>query len=200
MQFHSVSIIAGSFERRRNNTGLLHGITGFLLVLKTMDWVRKVPPEKQWLSFFFLGAGLLAVTFGLLARRLPAPGPWSKRLFVFEGICFLALTCLFFPAGRPVDLLFTIVWTLLCAFFFYTEKRIEKSTFVTLNETGIQLPGLLKDRLIPWEEVESVVLRTDFLTINRKNNKYIQYEVAEEDGVSFREAFNKYAQSRINNN
>lgn len=198
MQSYSVSIIAGAFERRKNNSGLLHGFTGFLLVLKTMDWVRNVPPDKQWPSFFFLGAGLVFALFGLTGKRIILSfSRWSKILFLLEGLCFLILTMLFLPAGKPVDLTFTIAWTLLCVFFYYSEKRIEGPAMVSLTETGVLIPGIIKNKLIPWQEIESVVLRSDFLTINKKNNRYYQFEVAEEDGESFREAFNLYAQSKI---
>ncbi len=196
MQSYSVSIVSGAFERRRNNSGLLHGFTGFLLVLKTMDWVRNVPPEKRWISFLFLAGGIIFVTFGLTGKRLTSYSKWSKRFFVLEGLCFLVLTSLFIPTAKPVDLVFTIVWTILCGFFYYTEKRIERIPHVTLTENGINIPGIVNDTLVPWKEIELVTLRSDFLTINKKNNKYFQFEVAEEDGESFREAFNKYALSK----
>jgi hypothetical protein len=197
-QSYSVSVISGSFERRRNNTGLLHVFTGFLLVLKTMDWVRRIIPEKQWPSFFFLGAGLLFVIFGLFGKRLTmAYSVWSKRFFIVEGICFFTLSILLIPTGKPVDFTFTIIWTLLCGFFYITEKRIEKPAVVTLMDNGILLPGVLKDKLLRWQQIESIVLRTDFLTINQKNNKYFQFEVMEENGKSFLAAFNEYAAKKI---
>lgn len=163
-----------------------------------MDWVRRIPPEKQWPSFFFLGIGFLFVIFGLFGKRLTSSfNTWSKRLFVLEGLCFLSLTILLIPTGKPVDLTFTTIWTLLCGFFYFTEKKIEKPAVVTLTEQGVILPGVLKDRLIHWHQIDSIILRADFLTINQKNNKYFQFEVEEEDGESFREEFNKYAQSKI---
>lgn len=198
MQPLSVTIIAGSFERRRNNSGLLHAFTGFLLVLKTMEWLRKVPSHKQWIALIFLAIGLSVVVFGLMGKRIfPARyNTWSKRFFVLEGICFLALSILFIPSGKPVDFTFTIAWTLLCGFFYYSEKRIENPAVITLRDSGVTIPGILQDRLIPWNEIESVVLRSDFITINKKNNKYLQFELAEEDGESFREAFNTYARAK----
>lgn len=197
MQTYSVTVIASSFERRRNNTGLLHGFTGFLLVLKTLEWVRKLPPEKQWFSFFFLIAAILFVCFGLIGKRfISSYSAWSKRLFILEGLCFLTLSILLIPVGKPVDLTFTVIWTLLCGFFYLTEKRIEKPATVTLQDNGVIVPGVLKNKLIPWPQIESVTLRTDYLTINQKNNKYFQFEVDVENGESFRAAFNNYAQSK----
>ncbi|HJU45700.1 MAG TPA: hypothetical protein VJ647_02900 [Chitinophagaceae bacterium] len=198
MQTWSVTVILDAFERRKNNSGLLHLFTGFLLILKTMDWVKKMPADKQWLSFLFLGAGFLFVLFGLWGRRLTASfTTWSKRLFIIEMLCFLALSLLFLPNGKPVDFTFTVAWTLLCCFFYYSEKRTEKPAVVKLTEQGILIPGMFKGKLLPWSQVESIVLRTDYLTINKKTNKYYQFEVAEENGESFIAEFNRYAAGKI---
>ncbi len=196
MQSYSVSIVSGSFERRKNNSGLLHGFTGFLLVLKTMDWTHYIPPEKKWLPFLFLAAGVLFVTFGLTGKRISAFNQWSKLFFILESLCFLVLTFVFISVGKPIDLLFTISWTILCIFFYYTENRMERPVMVTLKNEGVVIPGIVADKLIAWKEVEQVILRNDYLTISKKNNKYFQFEVAQEDGESFREAFNRYALSR----
>lgn len=198
MQTHAVTIVSDAFERRKNNTGLLHLFTGFLLIIKAMDWVKRATPEKQWWVFLFLGAGFLFILFGLWGKRFSASfTAWSKRFFIAEMLCFLILTTLFIPVGKPVDFTFTIAWTLLCIFFYYTENRIEKPAIVTLTEQGIVIPGLLNNKLLPWKEMESVVLKTDYLTINKKSNRYYQFEVVEENGESFIAEFNRYAAGKI---
>jgi hypothetical protein len=198
MQTYAVTVISDAFERRKNNAGLLHLFSGFLLIIKTMDWVRITPPGKQWFSFLFLGMGFLFLLFGLWGKRfITSLTTWSKRFFLVEMICFLCLSLLFIPAGKPVDLIFSIAWTILCGFFYHTEKRRESPAVVKLTEQGVLLPGILQNQLLPWGEVQSVVLRNDYLTINKKNNKYYQFEVAEENGESFIAAFNTYAEGKI---
>ena len=198
MQTYAVTVLSESFEKRKNNTGMLHLFTGFLFIIKTMDWVKRTSPEKQWISFLFLGAGFLFVLFGFWGKRMtPAFTTWSKRFFLSELLCFLCLSLLLLPKGRPVDLTFTIAWTILCGFFYYTEKRLEFPAVVTLTQQGIILPGLLKNKLLYWEDVERVTLRSDYLTINKKNNKYYQFEVAEENGERFVAEFNGYAESKM---
>lgn len=198
MQTYSVTVVLDAFERRKNNVGLLHLFTGFLLIIKTMDWVRRTPHEKQWLSFLFLGAGFLFLLFGLWGRRMTSSfTTWSKRFLLLEIICFFSLTILFIPVGKSVDLTFTIAWTLLCCFFYYSEKRTNQPAVITLTDKGIVIPDLLWNKLLPWQKVESVVLRNDYLTINKKNNKYYQFEIVEENGESFIAEFNKYAEGKI---
>ncbi|MBC8034471.1 MAG: hypothetical protein H7Y03_10015 [Chitinophagaceae bacterium] len=197
MQFHSVSVVSAPLERRKNNSGLLHGFTGFLLILKSMDFARIASPYARWILFILSAIGLISVFLGFVRKKIPAYGKWSKRFFILEGVGFLVLTAFFIPEGKPVHLIFTIVWTFLCGFFYFSEKRTERQAFVSLQKEGITIPGVLNDRLMPWSEVESVILRCDFLTINKKNNKYYQFEVAEENEEGFREAFNIYARSRL---
>lgn len=163
-----------------------------------MDWARNMPPEKQWLSFFFLGAGFLFLLFGLWGKRLTVSfTTWSKRFFLIELFCFLCLSLLFITKGRPIDILFTVAWTVVCGIFYHTEKRIVLPAVVTLTEHGIMIPHLLQDKLLPWSQVENIVLRSDYLTINKKNNKYYQFEVVEENGEHFIAEFNKYAAGKI---
>lgn len=183
-----------AFEKRKNNSGLLHLFTGFLLIIKTIDWVKRIPAEKPWISFLFLGASFLFVLFGIWGKRMiPAFTTWSKRFFLLELLCFLCLSLLLIPGGRPVDLTFTIAWTILCGFFYYTEKRVESPAVVRLTEQGVIIPSMMKDKLYRWDQIASVLLRSDYLTINKKNNKYYQFEVTEENSENFVIEFNRYA-------
>lgn len=194
MQTYAVAVIPDAFEKRKNNSGLLHLFTGFLLIIKTMDWVKRAPAEKPWISFVFLAASFLFVLFGLWGKRMtPTFTTWSKRFFLLELLCFFCLSLLLIPGGRPVDLTFTIAWTILCGLFYYTEKRVESPAIVRLTEQGVIIPGILRDKLFSWHQIESVLLRSDYLTINKKNNKYYQFEVSEENSESFMIEFNRYA-------
>lgn len=59
---------------------------------------------------------------------------------------------------------------------FFTERKIFSACTIRVDEKGVHTPGNLKERLIEWKNIDNMVVRNDFVSINTIQNHFIQYE------------------------
>ena len=67
--------------------------------------------------------------------------------------------------------------------FFYLlliEKSLFQSTVITLVDEGIKVPGLVRSHILPWDLIENFVVRQDYVTITRRDKKFVQLEVLQD--------------------
>ena len=49
-----------------------------------------------------------------------------------------------------------------------------------MEEAGIRIPGYYRDHLVPWQDLEQVTVREDFITLFHIRQKYLQYQVMQD--------------------
>jgi hypothetical protein len=57
----------------------------------------------------------------------------------------------------------------------FTERKIFSSSFVRIEEKGIFTPNNMGDRLIEWKDIDNMLIKNDFISINTRQNLFIQY-------------------------
>ena len=82
-------------------------------------------------------------------------------------------------------------------FALYWERRSDSVLYVHVDDSGLRLP-VVRRRMLPWAEVEDVVLRFSTLTINCTDNHLFQWSIADTKIDS--EHFEAYCMARIEEN
>ncbi|GAB4091897.1 hypothetical protein [Flaviaesturariibacter terrae] len=170
---YQIPVKIESLEKRRRMTGVLHIIAGFYLLATTASWLaaRNFAGVPGALPF-----GIVAVTaivYGIRRRRKDPAGKYNSALRGLEAVALglLALT----QQGLPAYGLFA--WTVLSVMLLFSEKVLFQPSVLELTNEGIGLPGSPKPPVLPWAELENIIVRADYVTLFRNDQKYVQLEV-----------------------
>lgn len=175
----SVRIIPDGLLRRRRSAGLLHLVSGFFLIAKCADYYRYTDYVTLLRPLPFFVLALLSLTYGFFRPRLDVPGRHNGPIRLLQAAGFAVLGALMVRWGTTLDVFGLFLWAALSLLLWFNERRIFGEFFVDFREEGILVPGYRGDHLIPWEEVQDVVVREDFLTLFHRKEKYLQFSVAQ---------------------
>ena len=173
-QFH-IPVRIESLEKRRRMTGVLHVVAGFYLLAATASWLLQRNMQGVPGALPFGIVALTAIVYGFRRRRKDPAARYNSALRGLEAVAMglLALT----QEGIAAYGLFA--WTALSVMLLFSEKVLFQPSVIELTEAGVGLPGSPKPPVLPWNELENIIVRADFLTLFRHDKKYVQLEVTE---------------------
>ena len=91
-----------------------------------------------------------------------------------------------------------LLWAFICILLLFTERKVFHDAFLTLEKKSVSIPGYFSNRILPWEVIENLVVRQDYVTIYLPQNKYIQHEVLVELSEREIEDMNIFCQQQLN--
>jgi len=177
---YSIAVKIDDIEKRRRSTGFLHIVVGFFLILKTAEEVRTNGYPNYLVTLPLLALASAALFYGFFRKKIDITAALNGRLRILEAIGLLVLAVLFFREGNSVNGWLLVFVAGAAMLIFFTERQLFSPVYILLEENGISVPGAYGTHLIPWEALEQVVVREDFLTIFHKKQKYLQYQVSED--------------------
>lgn len=174
---YTILVKIEGFERRKRNAGLLHVVLGFFLVLKSFDYYYYSEYTHFWAVLPFLVVAALSLYYGFFRKRIDPSGRQNLALRSVQAAAFVAFALAMMRVGKSFDYYSLFIWALLTVVLMFTERKIFNDTVVTIEESGVLVPGFYGEHLVKWPNLETVVVRHDFLTLIHRNNKYMQFQV-----------------------
>ncbi|TCZ73981.1 hypothetical protein [Flaviaesturariibacter aridisoli] len=173
-QFH-IPVRIESLEKRRRMTGVLHIVAGFYLLAATASWLLQRNLQGVAGALPFVLVGLAAIVYGIRRRKLDPAVRYNSALRGLEAVAMglLALT------QEGIASYGLYAWTALSVMLLFSEKVLFQPSVIELTEAGVGLPGSPKPPVLPWNELENIIIRADFLTLFRHDKKYVQLEVTQ---------------------
>ncbi|RYY40702.1 MAG: hypothetical protein EOO08_06120 [Chitinophagaceae bacterium] len=162
-----------SLEKRRRMTGVLHVIAAFYLLAVTASLI----PQRSGTGILslvpFLVVALGTLVYGIFRRKFDPTARYNSAVRALMAIAMglLALT----QTGLAAYGLYA--WTILSVMLLFSEKVLFQPSNIELTEAGIGLPGSPKPPVLPWTELENIIVRADYLTLFRNDKKFVQLEV-----------------------
>ncbi|RAJ06906.1 hypothetical protein LX64_02034 [Chitinophaga skermanii] len=175
---------------------VMHGMAGILFMFNTMGAYRVENPNL-FLVIFFLLMGLASMVFPFMLRRLKNIPSANGFMRIMQVVILLGSALYFLGHLQPTIAILQIFAGLTLAYAAYAEYKIFQPAYVELSNTNIVLPTLFAKRTIGWNELKNVILRNDVFTIDFKNNKLLQLDVADEIGIVEQEEINAFCSSRL---
>ena len=177
---YSIGIRLEKIERRKTNNRLLHIASGLFLLIKSVDYLRYQHYEVWLIVTPFFLVGLFSLIYGTFKKQYDRAESLNNVMRIVQSICFAILAILMYRQQKILDSMLLGVWSLLCFFLLFTEKRARKPMRLVFSPEEILVPGAYVDQRLRWTDIRDIVIKQDYVTIFKPNNRYMQWEVSED--------------------
>lgn len=176
MNTYRIPIFFEPFEKQKKAARLLHLLAGFLMIGNA--WGEyKTPTPAIFFIVVQIAAALLLILYAFTGKKWLSDQSRSNGLFRIFGAAVLFYAAWHFwelNESMRASLQFFAGAGLL--FLFFTERKIFAICNVIIDEKGVHTPDNLKQRLIEWKNIDNMIVKNDFVSINTIQNQFIQYE------------------------
>lgn len=191
-----LSVRLEDIDRRRRSTGLLHIAAALFLFTKTLGYFRIREFGDKGLVIPLFIVVVASLLYGFFRKRWD-PRSHANHWFRLAQVCgFAILAVNFINIGSQFDVIVLFAWAAICGILMFTERKIFHDSSMLFKKEGIFIPGYFSNRQIIWKNIREVVIRPDFITIFKKNNRFVQYEVHQADALTI-EAIDLFCKNHI---
>jgi hypothetical protein len=174
---HQIKIKVEGIERRKRSTGVLHIIAGLVLLTNANRYYKLLGYEHltNVLPAFLIG--LASILYGSLRKRIDPSAHYNHWMRMLQFLMFAVLGIFMQKGALTFGNSILFLWAVICICLLFTERKIFHDASLVFGPTNVSVPGYFSTHVIPWNRIENVVVRPDFVTIQYLNNKDVQYEM-----------------------
>jgi hypothetical protein len=194
---YSIGIRIDKTERIRSNSRWLHIASGLFLLIQSIDYLRYHHYRVFLLVLPFIVVGLLAFVYGIFRNQYDRAENLNAAMRIIEMIGAAILGAMMITQDRIIDMIFLFVWALLCLFLLFIERHAQKPTRVEFSDDEVKISGAFSDQHLPWRVLKEVVIRSDYITLFKQNERYLQFEVAEDIAREHLDEVQQYCRHRL---
>lgn len=184
-------------ERRKRSTGLVHIVAGFFLVANAGTYNQLHNYERTGVVIPVYAIALVSLLYGFLRKRIDPAARYNHWVRLAQFLTFVVMGVLMIGLDNTLTGVSLFLWAAITLLLLFTERKTFQDPSLLLHEDGIHIPGNFKDHVLPWELVEELVLRQDYVTILRKDKKYVQLEILSPMAEQEVEQINRYSRQQI---
>jgi hypothetical protein len=177
MASYSIPVYFEPFERQKKAARLIHFLAGFLMIANAWGDFNQPTPDLIFVVVQVAGA-LLCILFAFAGKKVFPQSKNTNQVFrLIETLLFAYAAWYFFTKMNLTLMGFLQVLAAIgLLMLFITERKIFSATNIRIDDKGIHTPNNLADRFIAWNEIENMLIKNDFISINTIKNQFIQYE------------------------
>lgn len=194
---HKIGVKIEGIERRKRSTGLLHVVAGFFLVANAGTYNQLHNYEQFMVTAPVYIVALISLIYGFMRKRIDPQARYNHWLRLVQFLIFAVLGILMINLEKTLSATGLFLWAGIVLLLLFTERKVFEDTALQLKEDGIHVPGSIRDHLVPWAIIEELVLRQDYVTILRKDKKYVQLELLSPVSAPEAEQILQYSQQQI---
>lgn len=175
-----IPVKVDGIEKRRRSVGLFHILVGLFLSANASLLYKHLEYTGFWMLLPIYVAAAISVVYGLFRKKLDVANKYNQLLRVVQLLIFLVLATFELKSGSDTRSISLLLWAGISLALLLTERMLFNCPSIKLSTKGISAPGSISMRKIDWSDLESVVVRQDYITFNyNKKNEYLQFEIAE---------------------
>ena len=159
-------------------------ISIFLLILNLAGllFITFLKDFKSWVPFIMAAIAVFSAFIAFYFRNKNERSPLAGAFFVLSLAWILAD---YWVVG------------VLNAFFMILHIAALQKPIVSINESQVIYPSFPKKK-IDWQELSNLMIKDGLLTIDFKNNKIIQQQVADVSSTIDEKEFNDFCRQQLN--
>src|SRR6476661_566683 len=100
---YTVTVKIEGMDRRRRNTGLVHAILGFFLLIKSFDLYHYLESRSLVPTLPFLLVGALSLFYAFFRTRFDPAARHNAALRLLQSITFFSFGFLMLRMGKNID-------------------------------------------------------------------------------------------------
>jgi hypothetical protein len=194
---HKIPVKIEGIERRKRSTGLLHIVAGFFLIANAGTYNQLLNYEQLPVVVLVYLVALLSLIYGFLRKRIDPLARYNQWIRLVQSLVFALMGVLMINLDKTLTAASLFLWALITLLLLFTERKVFHDTALLLRADGIHVPGYFRNHVLPWQIVEELVLRQDYVTILRKDKKYVQLELLSSIDQQEAEQISRYSQEQI---
>lgn len=174
----AVNIINPRIQSLREAGRPLHLLAAILIFANAFLYIQLPGSGKIYFwSQLIVAADILILFFA--GKELLRESPGFNLFFrLAEIIVFLTFAILLLYERQWTGCMIQSGIAVLYGYIFYCEKKSYAAERISIQHLGINLPGILTDRFIPWIEIQRIEAdHYEFIIHLRTGNKRIQYKL-----------------------
>jgi hypothetical protein len=174
----AVDIINPRIQSLREAGRPLHLLAALLIFANAFLYFQLPGSSKIYFwSQLIVAADILILFFA--GKDLLRESPGFNLFFrMAEGIVFLTFSILLLSDRQWTGGIIQASIAALYGYIFYCEKKSYAAERISIQHLGINLPGMVFDRFIPWIEINRVEAdHNEFIIYLRTGNKQFHYKL-----------------------
>ncbi|HMO32064.1 MAG TPA: PH domain-containing protein [Lacibacter sp.] len=177
MTTYTIPVFYEPLERQRKAARVLHLLAAFLMIANAWGDFNQPTPNYVFV-LVQLSAAVLVLLFAFLGKKIfPNHGGTNSVFRLLEVVVLLQATWYFFTV---MHLNFMATLQVIAAggllLLYFSERILFQDPVVRISDKGIDLPGGFRRKHLAWTDVENMRIRNDYISINTKQNRFIQLE------------------------
>ncbi|RPD51380.1 hypothetical protein [Paracnuella aquatica] len=174
-----IPVQLSGLDKRRKTIGLLHLVAGFFLIANSESAVLVLKYDRlaDLAPLYFVAA--VSLVYGFFRKKLDPSGKANLWIRLLQAITFLSLAIAFVQADNWGKAIPVLIWAALSAMLAFTDRVALQKPQLLVSTNGLSFPNGFGVKKLNWEQIESVTLRPDFLTLHLPANKFLQLELKE---------------------
>lgn len=187
-----------SIEKRKRGAGVLHVIAGLFLAIKLNEMLTG-ENNNILLGAVIIIVVIISIVYGFFRKKLDPTTKYNSLIRLLQFIGFISVG-IFLVNKNSAHSIAYFAWAAVTLVLLFAERKVFNNTDLKIAAAGIHVPGFFSTHLIPWNVVERLVLRPDYLTIFRTNQKFVQLELTQQVESIEIEKINEFSRNQIEKN
>ncbi len=176
MASYKIPIFFEPFEKQKRAARLLHLLAGFLMIANAWGDFKQPTPDLFFVVLQ-IAAALITLLFAYAGKKIFGSGSFMNGLVRLGEAAVLFYAAWYFnKMNLGMMTMLQVAGAVGLLLLFVTERKIFTPCFVRIEEKGIYLPNNFNEKLIEWKDIDNMLIKNDFVSINTIQNLFIQYE------------------------
>jgi hypothetical protein len=196
---YQLAVKIDGIEKRKRSTGLLHVLSGCFLLLGTANYAKYAHYQSLVSALPSLLIAIVSIAYGLFRTRFDVSAKYNPYIRILQFVGFAKLAVSMFGVGTTWDYVSMLLWSVVSLMLLFTERKIFHDAQIILKKEGIFVPGYFNSHHFSWSMIKDVVIRNDYITIFKTNEKYLQFELVIDIDALTIEEMNGFCREQVNN-
>lgn len=194
---HRIAIKIEGIEKRKKSTGLLHIVAGLFLLVNAAGYCQQLQYQNFLSVFPFFAVAIISLIYGLVRTRIDPNARFNHWVRMLQFLAFSILGILMLQLKTNLSSSILLVWAVICILLLFTERKVFHDAFLLFSQNTLTIPGYFSNKVIPWTEIENIIVRPDYVTLYYPENRYMQYELLTDISESELKNINHFCQQKL---